>query len=580
VGFPFNPRNAALIQLLRPEFEGAITRAIAALRFMVGRANGPRVGLFQRKDDSGTPIYAGESIGPDGVPIFSTGAADNGLPDSAWVRIGREGLPGLVTGPRGAWPFPIPLLDARCLVGLYAHPTFVSANYTVSTGDALILVTASENVTVTLPDLVTCIGSLFVVARLDAEAYTVAVVGTDGQTIGGAGSVALAAQWETLVLAATATGWVVTGSNASGGGGITDHAALSNLNYAAAGHTGFADSGHTHPYITAALADAAGDILAASANDTWGRVAVGSDGQVLTADAGSAAGVKWAAAPGGGSGDVLGPATNTDGNLPQWNGADSKTLKDGLGIVTAVGDPGADDALPTEQAVREALAAMPGGGDVFGPATNTHPYLPQWDGADTKTLKNGLSLVTTVGSPGADTAVPTEKAVRAALPVHAYYGYNSIGANQATATRGKMHLKKITLAADGFLAAISAYVRNTGDNVMGYGAGVWADNAGAPDILLATSGATGAYDTLLSHSSAAGNKTPRWFHLPIGIYLSAGDYWIGFGALFGISDKTEIYYDTGGSDHVYSAGAGWLADCPRYTVSDATYKYSIRASVL
>lgn len=33
-----------------------------------------------------------------------------------------------------------------------------------------------------------------------------------------------------------------------------------------------------------------------------------------------------------------------------------------------------------------------GGGDVTGPATNTDNYVPQWDGADTKTLKNGRAI--------------------------------------------------------------------------------------------------------------------------------------------------------------------------------------------
>jgi hypothetical protein len=38
---------------------------------------------------------------------------------------------------------------------------------------------------------------------------------------------------------------------------------------------------------------------------------------------------------GSGSGDVLGPATNTDLKVPQWDGANTKTLKDGLTVGTA-----------------------------------------------------------------------------------------------------------------------------------------------------------------------------------------------------------------------------------------------------
>lgn len=39
--------------------------------------------------------------------------------------------------------------------------------------------------------------------------------------------------------------------------------------------------------------------------------------------------------PGGGSGDVIGPGTNTTDSIPQWNGANSKTLKDGLVVGTS-----------------------------------------------------------------------------------------------------------------------------------------------------------------------------------------------------------------------------------------------------
>jgi hypothetical protein len=38
------------------------------------------------------------------------------------------------------------------------------------------------------------------------------------------------------------------------------------------------------------------------------------------------------------------------------------------------------------------LATGAGTGDVLGPATNTDTYIPQWDGANSKTLKNGLAV--------------------------------------------------------------------------------------------------------------------------------------------------------------------------------------------
>lgn len=67
--------------------------------------------------------------------------------------------------------------------------------------------------------------------------------------------------------------------------------------------------------IAATLVDAKGDLIVASAADTVARLAVGTNGHVLTADSAEATGVKWAAAAGSASNLQSGRVTRTAGDV-------------------------------------------------------------------------------------------------------------------------------------------------------------------------------------------------------------------------------------------------------------------------
>ena len=113
-------------------------------------------------------------------------------------------------------------------------------------------------------------------------------------------------------------------------------------------------------------------------------------------------------------GDVKGPSSTTSGKIPTWSQT-AKTLNDGKAVQTSVRDASSatDDAIPTEKAVRTALD---NNGGVSGPSITSEDNVPQWDDTNKK-LKNGLSVQQSVrnAANASHGAVPTEKAVREAL---------------------------------------------------------------------------------------------------------------------------------------------------------------------
>ena len=116
-----------------------------------------------------------------------------------------------------------------------------------------------------------------------------------------------------------------------------------------------------------------------------------------------------------GNGNVTGPVSTTENKIPQWDQA-AKTLKDGLTLATSVATPGVDSKVPTERAVRLAISAAMegvGAGDVQKSGTPTSGSIAEWTAGGK--IEGGHTVTETVGVTGADTALPTEKAVRTAI---------------------------------------------------------------------------------------------------------------------------------------------------------------------
>ena len=114
-----------------------------------------------------------------------------------------------------------------------------------------------------------------------------------------------------------------------------------------------ADAANT--YIANSIVDAKGDLIVASAADTVGRLAAGTNGQFLRANSSASVGLEWAAIPTINNLDDVGDVTitgNATGQFLKYNG--SAWVNDSIPTINALNDVG--DVTITSVATNDLLA--------------------------------------------------------------------------------------------------------------------------------------------------------------------------------------------------------------------------------
>jgi hypothetical protein len=161
--------------------------------------------------------------------------------------------------------------------------------------------------------------------------------------------------------------------------------------------------------IQASIIDAKGDLIVGTAADTAGRLAVGTNGYILTADSTETTGIKWSAAPAGYLAPTIGTTVINSGTTVST--IDTVTLNNATltGTLTAGATSGTNGYLLTATTSGVTWAAapvsLPSQTGNTGKLLTTDGTTASWDGAapiasptEPTTLIDGLVWVDTDGS--------------------------------------------------------------------------------------------------------------------------------------------------------------------------------------
>jgi hypothetical protein len=107
---------------------------------------------------------------------------------------------------------PVSTLDVNGSQGAGINTTPKTANYTATSADFTIVVDATSGaLVITLPAASGCTRRLYIIKKIDASANTVTIDANASETIDGALTKVLSAQWEKIMIQSNGTGWYVIG---------------------------------------------------------------------------------------------------------------------------------------------------------------------------------------------------------------------------------------------------------------------------------------------------------------------------------------------------------------------------------
>jgi len=111
------------------------------------------------------------------------------------------------------------------------------------------------------------------------------------------------------------------------------------------------------------------------------------------------------------------------------------------------------------QALADAKAYVDAISIALAPATNTADYVPQWDGTNSKLLKNGKQIVTAMSGTPSDGRILTEKgvddALTAGLGVGTRLGWGKIDTSVPSLTYGSANIGTVTSPATQYTGTIA-----------------------------------------------------------------------------------------------------------------------------